>query len=172
MVACDRPMNRTQRLAGPCRALRHQTLTSRRARRDRWCYGERRAGTPDVRCGTQSGQKAKITACLRWASKSKDARRVGKATVSHSKPFFGLRMARLIEDRIVACIHFARNALMPSPNLDRRLVRYSDAIPYEDRQQRDRDADKRGPDEEPDEAGMLDYEAREPSQNAARKGAE
>ena len=61
---------------------------------------------------------------------------------------------------------------MPSPNRDRRLVRYPDAVPYKDRQQRDRDADERGPDEEPDEAGMLDHEAREPSQNAARKGAE
>jgi len=61
---------------------------------------------------------------------------------------------------------------MPSPDLDRRLVRYPDAAPYKDRQQRDRNADERGPDEEPDEAGMLDHEAREPSQNATRKGAE
>jgi len=61
---------------------------------------------------------------------------------------------------------------MPSPDLDQSLVRYPDAVPYKDRQQRNRDADQRGPDEEPDEAGMLDHEAREPSQNAARKGAE
>jgi hypothetical protein len=61
---------------------------------------------------------------------------------------------------------------MPSPDLGRRLVRYPDAVLYKDRQQRDWDADERGPDEEPDKAGMLDYEAREPSQNAARKGAE
>src|SRR6516165_3758155 len=61
---------------------------------------------------------------------------------------------------------------MPSPDLDRRLVRYPYAVPYKDRQQRDRDADERRPDEEPDEAGMLDREAREPSENAARKGAE
>src|SRR6516162_2287935 len=64
------------------------------------------------------------------------------------------------------------NALMPSLDLDRSLVRHPEAVPYKHRQQRDRDADKRGPDEEPDEAGMLDHEAREPSQNAARRGAE
>jgi hypothetical protein len=64
------------------------------------------------------------------------------------------------------------NALMPSPDLDRCLVRYPDAVPYKNRQQRDRDADERGPDEEPDEARMLDREAREPGQNAAGKGAE
>jgi hypothetical protein len=61
---------------------------------------------------------------------------------------------------------------MPSADLDRRPVRYPDAVAYKDRQQRDRDADERGPDEEPNEAGMLDREAREPSQNASRKGAE
>ena len=61
---------------------------------------------------------------------------------------------------------------MPSADLDRHLVRYPYAVPDNDRQQRDRDADERGPDEEPDEARMLDHEAREPSQNAARKGAE
>src|SRR5580698_2037366 len=61
---------------------------------------------------------------------------------------------------------------MPSPDLNWRLVRYPDAVPYEDRQQRDRDADQRGPDEEPDEAGVLDHEAREPRKNAAGKGAE
>src|SRR5215469_2526247 len=61
---------------------------------------------------------------------------------------------------------------MPSAGLDRSLVRYPDAIPYEESQQRDRDADERGPDEEPDEAGMLDRKPREPSQDAARKGAE
>jgi len=61
---------------------------------------------------------------------------------------------------------------MPSLDLDWSLVRYPDAVPYKHRQQRDRDADERGPDEKPDEAGMLDHEAREPSQNAARKGAE
>src|ERR1700712_4776124 len=61
---------------------------------------------------------------------------------------------------------------MPSPDRDRRLVRYADAVPHEDRQQRDGDADERGPDEEPAEAGMLDDEAREPGQNAAWKGAE
>src|SRR6516164_7206671 len=64
------------------------------------------------------------------------------------------------------------NALMPSRDLDRHLVRYPDAVPYKERQQRNRNADERGPDEEPNEAGMLDHEAREPSQNAARKGAE
>src|SRR6516162_7009301 len=64
------------------------------------------------------------------------------------------------------------NVLMPSLDLDRSLVRYPDPVPYKHRQQRDRDADERGPDEEPEEAGMLDHEAREPSQNAARKGAE
>lgn len=58
---------------------------------------------------------------------------------------------------------------MPSP--DRRLVRYPDAVPYEECQHRDRDADQRGPDEEPDEAGMLDHEAGEAGQDAARKGA-
>ena len=75
-------------------------------------------------------------------------------------------------DCIATYIHFTRSALMPSRDLDRRLVRYPYAAPYKDRQQRDRDADERRPDEEPDEAGMLDHEAREPSQNAARKGAE
>jgi hypothetical protein len=40
------------------------------------------------------------------------------------------------------------SALVPSPDLDRRLVRYPDAVPYKDRQQRDRDADERGPDED------------------------
>ena len=64
------------------------------------------------------------------------------------------------------------NALMRSPDLDQSLVRYPDAVPYKGRQQRDGDADERGPDEEPDEAGMLDHEAREPGQNAAGKGAE
>ena len=61
---------------------------------------------------------------------------------------------------------------MPSADLDRHLVRYPYAVPDNDRQQRDRDADERGPDEEPDEARMLDHEAREPGQNAAWKGAE
>ena len=61
---------------------------------------------------------------------------------------------------------------MPSPDLDRHLVRYPDPVPYKKRQQRDRDADERGPDEEPDKARMLDHEARESSQNAAWKGAE
>src|ERR1700678_3684116 len=61
---------------------------------------------------------------------------------------------------------------MPCPDPDRRLVRYADAVPDKHRQQRDRDADQRGPDEEPDEAGTLDHEAREAGQNAARKGAE
>src|SRR5215471_12927345 len=75
-------------------------------------------------------------------------------------------------DCIAACIHFTRSALMQSPDLDQRLVRYPYAVPYKDRQQCDRNADERRPDEEPDEAGILDHEAREPSQNAARKGAE
>jgi len=60
------------------------------------------------------------------------------------------------------------NALMPCPDLDRHLVRYSDAAPYKQRQPRDGYADERGPDEE-DEADMRDREAREPGQNAARK---
>ena len=64
------------------------------------------------------------------------------------------------------------NALMPSADLDRHLVRYPYAAPYKDRQQRDRDADERGPNEEPNEARMLDHEAREPSQNATWEGAE
>jgi len=34
---------------------------------------------------------------------------------------------------------------MPSLDLDRNLVRYPDAVPYKQRQQRDRDADERGP---------------------------
>ena len=61
---------------------------------------------------------------------------------------------------------------MPSPDFDRRLVRYPDPIPNEDRQQRDRQPDERSPDEEPDEPGMLDHEAGEPGQDAAWKGAE
>ena len=65
-----------------------------------------------------------------------------------------------------------QSALMPSPDLGRRLVRYPYAVPYKDRQQCDWNADERRPDEEPDEAGMLDHEAREPGQNAARKRAE
>src|SRR6516165_6588975 len=64
------------------------------------------------------------------------------------------------------------NALMPSLDPDRNLVRYPDAVPYKHRQQRDRDADQRSPNEEPDKAGILDHEAREPSQDAARKGAQ
>src|SRR6266478_7083487 len=75
-------------------------------------------------------------------------------------------------DCIAACIHLLEILLMPSAGLDLRLVRYPHAVPYKDRQQRDRDADERGPDEEPDEARMLDHEARKPSQNSARKGAE
>jgi hypothetical protein len=39
------------------------------------------------------------------------------------------------------------NALMPSLDLDRSLVRYPDAVPYKHRQQRYRDGDERGPDE-------------------------
>src|SRR4029078_12749045 len=61
---------------------------------------------------------------------------------------------------------------MSRADADRRLVRYPAPAPHKDRQQRDRDADKRGPDKEPDETGLLDHEAREPGQNAARKGAE
>src|SRR5215831_15614354 len=93
-------------------------------------------------------------------------------TLSPSSGRFVKTQASYGLDCIAACISFARSALMLSPLLDRRLVRYPYAVPYKERQQRDWDADERRRDEEPDETGMLDNQAREPSQNAARKGAE
>jgi hypothetical protein len=55
-------------------------------------------------------------------------------------------------DCIAACIHLLEILLMSFAGPDLRLVRYPHAVPYKDRQQRDRDADERGPDKEPDEA--------------------
>src|SRR6476620_11712066 len=52
------------------------------------------------------------------------------------------------------------NALVPSPDLDRRPRPISLRGTIQ-RPPAARPADERGPDEEPDEAGMLDHEARE-----------
>src|SRR6516164_655854 len=97
-----------------------------------------------------------------------------RTSSSNARPERGEQFVLLIDLRLVPPLVSTslENALMPSLDLDRSLVRYPDAVPYKHRQQRDRDADERSQDEEPDEAGMLDHEAREASQNAAGKGAE
>jgi hypothetical protein len=93
----------------------------------------------DLAPPNRGGLTARTSMALtcRWRSRPQHQQR----KIAKTQASYGL-------DCISACIHFARSALMPSPDLDRRLVRYPHAAPYKDRQQCDRDADERRPDEE------------------------